>query len=111
MKTRHEIELPLAAGAERSNDYGTLLQALGFRRVAQVCKVRTPFQLSWQGELIAGAIDQVDGVGLFVELEMMANEGQLQHAEACIVALTADLALGPAERQSYLELLLANQEP
>ena len=47
-KTRRELELPLAAGAERVEQYAELLVALGFRTVAEVRKRRRTGQLDWQ---------------------------------------------------------------
>ena len=45
-------------------------------------------------------------VGCFVELELQANDENLEAAKRTISKLAADLNLGPSERRSYLEMLL-----
>ena len=53
-----------------------------------------------------GALDEVDGVGSFVELELQADDAGLDAAKQKISKLAAELHLGPSERRSYLEMLL-----
>jgi adenylate cyclase class 2 len=106
-KTRHELELPLAGGATSAAQWTMLLQALGFKPVAEVRKVRQVLDLTWLDALIEIALDQVDGVGNFVELEVIADESGLDVAKSRIQTLAAALGLSGAERRSYLELLLA----
>ena len=52
------------------------------------------------------ALDEVDGLGTFVELELSADEASLDEARRTIVSLANELDLGPSERRSYLEMLL-----
>jgi adenylate cyclase class 2 len=52
------------------------------------------------------AWDEVDGVGQFLELELTADESDLDAARACIAALAERLSPGVAERRGYLEMLL-----
>ena len=113
-KTRREIELPLAAGAEAAAGYVELLEALGFRSVAEVSKTRRLFDIPWQGCTIEAALDDVVGLGTFVELELSA-EGEADGAEVKaakerIASLAAALELDRSERRSYLELLLERQK-
>lgn len=105
-KTRHEIELPLAPGAENLARYTDLLAALGFSVVAEVSKRRTPAELKWQGRTVEAALDDVSGVGTFVELEIVVEEPDLDVARATVMSLAAELSLSRPERRSYLELLL-----
>ncbi|MCC7473906.1 MAG: class IV adenylate cyclase [Pirellulales bacterium] len=105
-KTRREIELQLASGEPASEQFATLLAALGFAPVAIVRKRRRTFQLASSGRDVEGAIDEVEGLGTFVELELLANAEELESAQQTIAQLAADLELGPAERRSYLEMLL-----
>lgn len=105
-KTRREIELPLDAMDRGGKDFAKLLAALGFLPVAVVRKERRPFHLERGGRKIEGALDCVDGVGTFVELEIVADETGLGAARQVIAALAMDLDLGASERRSYLELLL-----
>ncbi|HEX4146150.1 MAG TPA: class IV adenylate cyclase [Pirellulales bacterium] len=105
-KTRQEIELPLPAGATTADDFGRLLVALGFAPVAEVRKHRRTFDLTWQGYSVEAALDEVAGLGHFVELEISANEESVDAARAALVSLAARLELAASERRSYLELLL-----
>ncbi|WP_425613439.1 class IV adenylate cyclase [Anatilimnocola sp. NA78] len=106
-KTRREIELPIAAGDDGLAQFGQLLVALSFRRVTEVKKVRTAASFIWQDWLVEVALDDVDGVGQFVELEIQAEEADLPQARQAILALAAYLQLTESERRSYLHLLLS----
>ncbi|HUY32013.1 MAG TPA: class IV adenylate cyclase [Pirellulales bacterium] len=106
-KTRREIDLPLPPGAQAAIEYGGLLEALGFRPVAEVRKRRRRIALQWQGRQVEAAIDDVQGVGRFVELEMLADETGLEAARAALAALARELGLSGGERRGYLEMLPA----
>ena len=106
-KTRREIELPLAAGAEQAAQWQSLLEALGFVPAAIVHKTRRRLRLVWQGATVEAALDEVTDVGRYVELELSADEGSLDEARTQIQALARELGLSGSERRSYLELLLA----
>jgi adenylate cyclase class 2 len=106
-KTRREIELPLAAGSQAAEDFGELLAVLGFRPVAEVRKRRRPGKLAWDGYEVLIAWDEVERLGLFLELELQADEAGVAGAQACLASLAHELDLQQAERRSYLELLLA----
>jgi adenylate cyclase class 2 len=108
-KTRRELELPLNPQDADGSQFAELLTALGFTPVATVRKQRRPFHVDHAGRCVAGALDDVDGVGTFVELELMADEADLAVAQHVIRELADDLQLGPTERRSYLEMLLAKQ--
>jgi adenylate cyclase, class 2 len=83
-----------------------LLAALGFRPVATVRKQRRRFDLDFKGHRVEGALDDVERVGTFVELELPASDEGLEAAKQAIRELAEELCLGPSERRSYLELLL-----
>jgi len=108
-KTRKEIELPLHDGGEEAERWVGLLAALGFVPVAKVRKRRRCGRVVWQNAEVEIALDQVDGLGEFVELELTAEEASLDVAKAKIQSLADKLGLFRAERRSYLELLLANK--
>lgn len=106
-KTRREIELPLASGTPSGDGFDELLQALGFRRVADVAKVRQIFHLTRSGQTIELAMDQVKQIGDFIELEIVvADEAAVDAAQKLISELASDLRLADAERRSYLEMQL-----
>ncbi len=54
--------------------------ALGFAPVAEVRKHRRTFQLAWQEHKVEVALDEVADLGLYVELEISANEETLEAA-------------------------------
>ena len=108
-KTRREIEIPLPPGEEGFSQFAALLEALGFRIVAEVRKLRRIARIDWQGFHVEVALDDVEGVGHFVELEIAADPAQLAGAKAALATLAEHLGLQGGERRSYLELLLLSQ--
>jgi len=105
-KTRREIELPLGPGPESLASWTALLGAVGFRPVGEVRKSRRKAAIAWQGRQPEASLDTVDGVGTFVEFELVVAEGEIAAAKACILSLAQSLGLTEGERRSYLELLL-----
>ncbi len=105
-KTRTEIELPLADGPETADKMSALLVALGYRPVAVVRKHRTTYRLLHQGFPVEACLDQVDGVGEYVELEITTSEAQLATARQAVQELAGQLGLAGSERRSYLEMWL-----
>ena len=106
-KTRRELELPLPDGQLACEQFGELLLLLGFGRVAAVHKRREVARLAWQGRAVEIALDTVEHIGQFAELETSATEAELVPAKAAIASLANELGLQHNERRSYLELLLA----
>jgi adenylate cyclase, class 2 len=107
-KTRREIELPLPPGQRAFADWTELLEALGFRGVAEVRKSRRKAIVPWQGREIEASLDQVERVGTFVELEQVADVDDMEAAKTAIASLARELGLSGSERTSYLEMLLKN---
>jgi adenylate cyclase, class 2 len=103
-KTRRELELPLERGT--APDWAELLAVLGFRPVAAVRKRRRKAQVAWQGRHVEVSLDEVEQVGTYVELELIAPAEEVDQARACIASLAQKLALSGSERRSYLALLL-----
>jgi adenylate cyclase class 2 len=105
-KTRQEIELPLPDGDEGAAQFESLLRVLGFRPVIAVRKERRCTSLRWQGRQCEIALDDVEGLGAFVELEFHATEADLEPARQSLESLAGHLGLSDSERRSYLELVL-----
>jgi adenylate cyclase class 2 len=105
-KTRRELELDLPRQATTYDDFCELLEALGFQRVADVRKRRRKARLQWLGKEVEVALDNVELVGVFVELEVAADVATLDAARLCVSQLAQRLCLSENERRSYLELLL-----
>lgn len=112
-KTRLEIELPIAAVAAEDAAGGAtlarwtdLLERLGFRPVREVAKRRRTARVPGDGPVIEACLDDVAGLGSFLELEIAAAAAEVDAARARIEALARDLGCQVPERRSYLELLL-----
>jgi len=98
-KTREEHETAVDPDAA-----ARILEALGFTPVATVEKTRESYVLDGY----AVVLDDVDGVGEFVEVERAVPESDVDDAREGARALAARLDLDPDDqvRISYLELLL-----
>jgi adenylate cyclase, class 2 len=108
-KTRQELELPLPPGPEALDRFKELFSILGFTPFSQVRKRRESASVSWHGQTIEVALDDVQGVGTFVELEAISAPGEVEVAQQAIGSLAAHLKLQDGERRSYLELVLEYQ--
>jgi adenylate cyclase, class 2 len=104
-KTRRELEFRLPPSSS-NEEFAELLLALGFRDVATVRKARQIGHLQWQGFPIEIALDEVDQIGSFLEIEIVADDSTLSEAKSAVASLSQRLETGPNERRSYLELLL-----
>jgi adenylate cyclase, class 2 len=107
-KTRRELELPLMPGEQSAEEFAELLEALGFSRVREVQKTRRVTHVRWQGGDVEVALDDVDRLGQFVELEIV-TESDPTAARELVASLAAEFGLATVERRSYLELLLAGE--
>lgn len=98
-KTRKEIEVAV----EDPSNMAEILENLSFRAVAMVRKNRTIYTL---GELII-TLDQVHGVGDFVEIEKETLEGEdTKKALKEIFSTYSKIGIESGfERSSYLELM------
>ena len=108
-KTRREIELPVHDGQAVADAWRQMLEALGFTPVARVRKQRRKGILQWQQATVEIALDDVAGVGQFIELELVADEQALEAARQRILSLGQHLGLSSPERRSYLEMFLEHQ--
>ena len=110
-KTRHEIDLPLPPGEETAQAWTGLLGALGFYVVGEVRKSRRKAHVQWQDRSVEVSLDEVEGLGAFVELELVVEESELRAAKDCIASLAKMMGFGQSERRSYLELLRTMVRP
>ncbi len=104
-KTRREIEIPLSVDEQGFQAWRSLLEALGFRAAGEVRKRRRKAEVPFQGRSIEVSLDEVQRLGTFVELELVAPGSGIEAAKASIIALAGVLGLEGSERRSYLELL------
>ncbi len=110
-KTRLEIEVPAADGDEVAGDLHRLFAALGYRPVAVVRKRRDVFELQRDAFTVHICLDDVERVGAFIEIEIVADESRLDAARALLAKLAAELGLKQSERRSYLQMLLERAAP
>lgn len=106
-KTRTEIEIRLADGDATAADAERLLLALRYRAVAVVTKRRRLYHLTRGGFDVEVCLDDVDRVGTFAEVEVVAEPARYEDARRVVLDLAAELGLANPERRSYLELLLS----
>ena len=105
-KTRREIEVALTGDGAR-DQFAEVLKLLGFRPVREVRKRRQTYSLNWQGREFEIALDAVEELGVFAEIETLADETGRPAAVTSILELVSQFQLPPAQPKSYLSLLLA----
>ena len=106
VKLRHEIETPVAEGQEACEQLTEMFGLLGFKEVRTVSKRRTPYHLTWKDLAIELTLDEVEGLGSFVEIEALADESTRDIARDVILQLADHLGLQNPQRKSYLGMLL-----
>ena len=109
VKIRTELEVPLPDGDESAAQFTQLLTHLGYRPVAVVRKRRRSYRLTRGGFALNVCLDEVDELGRFTEVEIVAPEDQVDAARAALAEVVAGLGLHDLERRSYLGLLLASR--
>ncbi|MCE9565254.1 MAG: class IV adenylate cyclase [Planctomycetes bacterium] len=108
-KARLEIEIPLGDGGEVATDTQRLLTALGFKPVVLVQKKRSVYRFTRGGFAMEACFDDVERVGPFVELEILAPEDQYEAAKAVLLQTATHIGLTEKETRSYLGMVLAAQ--
>ncbi len=104
VKTREEIEVPLAAG--QMEEAVRLFIALGYRPTATVEKRRAIYSLERDGFELQVCLDSLVGLGEFVEVEIVAAEPDLARAEQTVKAVAMELGLSNPEPRAYLRMIL-----
>jgi adenylate cyclase class 2 len=106
VKVRTELEIPLRDGDEAAAQMQQLLVHLGYRPVAVVRKHRRMYHLERGGFALTVCLDEVEQLGRFAEVEIIAPEERREAAESLLADIAAALGLTHVERRSYLELVL-----
>ena len=109
VKLRHEIEMPVGTNASDGEQFAQMLTKLSFREVRSVTKHRRTAALEWQSRSFEMTLDDVEGLGQFVEVETIADDAEKDSARDAVLALTQRLGLGEPERRSYLKMLLEQE--
>jgi adenylate cyclase class 2 len=110
VKVRTELEIPLRDGETAAEQFMQLLAHLGYRPVAVVRKHRRTYHLERGGFGLLVCLDEVEHLGRFAEVEIVAPEEQVDAARTVLADTTAALGLTELERRSYLNLLLGQEE-
>jgi adenylate cyclase class 2 len=106
-KTREEIEIGFEPGPGRFEEMIGLYLRLGFGEVARIKKRREPFRVAVDGRPVEVVLDEVEGLGRFVEVEALARgAGELPAAQGAVIALGEELGLTEVEPRSYLRMVL-----
>ncbi|HJZ90162.1 MAG TPA: class IV adenylate cyclase [Gemmataceae bacterium] len=110
-KTRPELEVPCPPGDGPAAAFLKLFGHLGYRPVAVVRKRRRIYEWTRDGFTIHASLDDVESVGRFIEIEIVADESKYEAARAIVFGVAAELQLGATETRSYLEQLLGRAVP
>jgi adenylate cyclase class 2 len=105
-KTRTEIEIGLESSGEAAEKFSRLVQHLGYRPTAVVKKRRTIYEFARAGFSLQACLDEVETLGRFVEIEIVAVPAQKDRAQEVLLAVVRDLGLPASEPRSYLEMVL-----
>jgi adenylate cyclase class 2 len=105
-KTRREIEVPVGRGAHDLPGVAELLVRLGFEPLPAVEKTRALYHLALEDHDFELAVDAVDALGSFLEIETLADESRREASRDAVLRLAQRLGLSNPERRSYLHLLL-----
>lgn len=108
-KVRQEIELAFESGQHAFEQLAEMLELLGFQPLRAVKKLRTPFTYLHAQHTFEITVDEVEGLGTFAEIELMAEESDLPNAENAIIQLAGSLGLSNPIRHSYLGMLIENE--
>jgi len=103
VKSRREIELPLDPNYEQFKE---MIELLGFVRVGEVHKSRLPYELDWEGFKLEVALDMVQDLGDYMEIETLATTQTKDKASGSIIRLAEHLGYEKPERRSYISMLL-----
>ena len=106
-KTRTEIELAIEPGDAAADAFCRLVAHLGYRAVAVVRKRRIPYHFDKDGFALEVCCDEVDQLGRFVEVEIVAPPERRAQAEQVLLGVARELGLEHAEPRAYLQLVLA----
>lgn len=97
-KSREEIEILIDKGKEGMN----LLKKFDFAKIATIEKSRKKYQY----EIFEISLDDVKGLGKFVEVEVKTEEKNYEKYRDQVLKTLKKLGIEKMERKSYLELYL-----
>lgn len=98
-KSRKEIQLHVLSGGDAED----LLTVLGYHKKSVIKKKRTEYKI----DCATVSLDTVEGLGDFVEIEIMTHEDLLPSTLEKIRWIAKKLDVGPFINESYPELINA----
>jgi len=107
-KVREEIELELST--DDKSKFRQMLFGMGFHSVAAVNKKRDSIRIIVDQQTIEVCLDDVQGVGTFIELEqVVAEKSEIEAAKDHLESLASTLGITSQPTTiSYLEMLIGN---
>jgi adenylate cyclase, class 2 len=106
IKARRELEWSLGDDDSDGAKMRSLLTVLDFRPVAVVRKTRRVFSIADHPKMTV-VLDNVEGLGRFVEIETICGDGfEVEAARNRVFELAQRLQLDRPETRSYLSMLL-----
>ena len=108
-KIREEIEIKF--NTEDKDKFRNMLLGMGFHSVTRVHKQRDSIDLDWKGQEVEICLDTIEGVGTFIELELVVkSKEQASSAKTTLESLAKELSItSEPTTVSYLEMLLEKQ--
>lgn len=106
VKARRELEWRLDPGDPVGERMESLLEALGFQPLATIRKRRRTFTLGDNDGELTVAVDQVEGLGEFAEIELMTEDHLVERSRGRVETLAEWLEMRTPEPKSYLALAL-----
>ncbi|WP_020475316.1 class IV adenylate cyclase [Zavarzinella formosa] len=108
-KTRTECETTIIPGEQAAAEMLKLFGHLGYRRVAEVRKLRRTHEFLRGHFIVHVCEDHVEKVGQFVEIEIIVDrEDHYEAAKGMLFEIAAELRLTEQEGRCYLEQLLGH---
>jgi adenylate cyclase class 2 len=104
-KAREEIESHIESPVENLQKHRAILEALGFRSIAEIKKKRRCYLLDG----IPVYLDEVEGLGSFIEVGTVVRDEEVSAMKKKIFSLMERLGFKQEQivPETYLELLLA----
>jgi adenylate cyclase class 2 len=106
VKIRPELEIALRDGDAPADEMTRLLKHLGYRPVAVVRKHRRHFHLHRKEFDLTICLDEVEGLGRFAEVEVLASEVDAPAARVVLEETARGLGLTALEQRAYLTMIL-----
>lgn len=113
VKARDEVNIELVndpmpdfSGFDNYSKAREFLVLLGFNLMAIVVKKRESYVITHNGHNIVVALDEVERLGNFVEIEVMADSTTIDDAEQTVLEIANSMNLRSPTEMNYFTMLL-----